>query len=409
MHVLIERCAGLDLAKDSVVAGVRLQNGSGIHEGCRSFSTTTRGLLELSEWLSACGVTHAVMEATGSYWKAVWHVLEGSFELTLANAHEVKARPGRKSDVNDALWLASLLAHGLVSGSFVPPVPIQDLRDLTRTRKQLTREIVQHTQRIQKVLDTANLKIAVVLSDILGVSGRAILKALIAGETRPERLADLAHSSLKPKRAQIVEALYGRVRHHHRVMLKLHLGLIEALESSLQTLEAQIDEAVSPFRPAFERLMTIPGVSERTAAVILAEIGPDMKPFPDAPHLLSWACLCPRLDITGGRRQSTRIRVGGNWLKTTLVQAAWAAVRKKDHYLRSQFYRLRARRGPKKAIIAVAASMLTAAYHILKNQMDYRDLGPDYFNHLDRTRLTTRLVRQLAKLGYSVELKPAAA
>ncbi len=287
MHVLIERCAGLDLGKDTVVAGVRLQAGSSVHEECRSFSTTTRGLLALSEWLSSCGVTHAVMEATGSYWKAVWHILEGTFQLTLANAHEVKARPGKKSDVNDALWLASLLAHGLVSGSFVPPVPIQDLRDLTRTRKQLTREIVQHTQRIQKILDTANLKIAVVLSDMLGVSGRAILKALIAGETNPERLADLVHHSLKPKRAQIVEALHGRVRPHHRVMLKLHLGLIEALESSLETLEAQIDKAVSPFRSAFERLMTIPGVSERTAAVILAEIGPDMQQFPDAAHLLS--------------------------------------------------------------------------------------------------------------------------
>lgn len=409
MNVLHVRCAGLDLASESLVAGVRLHEGRQIKQECQSFPTTTRGLLVLSEWLSGLGVTHVAMEATGSYWKAVWHILEGSFELVLANPQDVKAVPGRKSDVNDALWLADLLAHGLIRGSFVPPVAIQDLRDLTRTRKQLVREVVQHTQRIQKTLDTANLKVAAVVSDILGMTGRRILQALITGQSDPEALADLACGSLKNKRTQLVESLHGRVRAHHRALLKLHLDIIEALEQNVAALDEQIAKAVEPFRQQVDRLVTIPGVSFIVALVILAEVGADMSRFPTAANLISWARLCPRLDITGGKVKSNRLRAGGGWLKPTLVQAAWGAVRVRDSYLRSQYYRIRSRRGPKKAIVAVAASILTAAYHILNNGTTYREVGSAYFDGLDRDRVAHRLLSKLNRMGYAVTLSPSPA
>lgn len=410
MNVIHPRCAGLDLAKDSLVAAIRLQDGSKVEKECRTFGTTTRELLGLMGWLVSHDVTHVVMEATGSYWKAVWHVLEGSFEMVLANAAHVKCVPGRKSDVNDADWLSDLLAHGLVRGSFVPPPPVQELRDLTRTRKQLTREVVQHTQRIQKTLDTANLKVVGVMSDVLGVSGRAILKALIRGESDPERLADLAQGSLKTKRAQLVDALHGHVRPHHRRLLKLHMSIIEKLEKEVEQLDRYLGEALRPFRDTVERVKTIPGVAALTAQTILAEVGFDMSRFPSARHLVSWACLCPRLEMSAGKHSSTRTRTGGNWLKTVLVQAAWAAVRKRDGgYLRAQFFRLRARRGPKKAILAVAASMLTAAYHIIRDGGTYQDLGGDYLDRLDRVRQASRLVQRLTRLGFEVRLQEAAA
>lgn len=405
MEVVHPRCAALDLGKDELVGCVRIQGSE--HE-CQSYRTTTSELLKLSDWLSRRGVTHVVMEATGSYWKAVWHVLEGSFELILANAAHVRNVPGRKSDVNDAVWLSDLLAHGLIRGSFVPPEPIQELRDLTRTRKQLVREIVQHTQRIQKVLDTANLKITGVVSDILGASGRVMLRALIAGETNPERLADLAQGRLRAKRARLVEAFHGRVTPHHRRLLKLHLTLIEQIEAAVLELDGQLEVALEPFRNAVERLKAMPGIADVVAQGILSEIGLDMSRFPSHRHLLSWACLCPRLDRSAGRIHSTRTRKGGLWLKTLLVQAAWSAVRCKDSYPRAQFLRIRARRGPKKAIIAVAASMLTAIYYMLRDSTDYRDLGSQHFTEIDRAKVTQKLVSRLNRLGYRVELKEAA-
>lgn len=405
MEVMYPRCAGLDLGKDELVACVRIQGAE--HE-CRSFRTTTSQLLELSGWLGSYGVTHVVMEATGSYWKAVWHVLEGSFELLLANAAHVRNVPGRKSDVNDAVWLSDLLAHGLIRGSFVPPEPIQELRDLTRTRKQLVREIVQHTQRIQKVLDTANLKVTGVVSDILGVSGRAMLRALIAGESNPERLADLARGQLRAKRSRLIEAFHGRVTPHQRRLLKLHLTLIERLEEAVSELDAQLEVALEPFRGAVERMKAMPGIADVVAQGILSEIGVDMSRFPSHRHLLSWACLCPRLDRSAGRIHSTRTRKGALWLKTMIVQAAWAAVRRKDSYARAQFLRIRARRGPKKAIIAVAASMLTAIYYMLRDGTEYRDLGPRHFNQIDRAKVAKGLVGRLQRLGYRVDLQEAA-
>jgi transposase len=407
MDVLYSRCAGLDLGKDTLVACVRI-HGRAVQQECRSFGMTTRDLLALAQWLTGHEVTHVAMEATGTYWKGVWHVLEDTFTLVLANAGHIKGVPGRKSDVNDAMWIADLLAHGLLRGSFVPPAPIQEVRDLTRTRKQLVREIAQHTQRIQKTLDMANLKITGLLSDVLGVTGRAILRALIAGETDPERLADLARGTLKNKRAPLIDALTGRITPHQRRLLTLHLTVIEQLETAVAAVDTQLGEALAPFREAVERVDTVPGIDRIVAQAVLGEIGLDMTRFPTHQHLISWACLCPRLDESAGKRKSTRTRKGACWLKTVLVQAAWAAVRTKDSYYRAQFLRLRARRGPKKAILAVAASMLTAIYYILRDGVQHRDLGGHYFDHLDRTKATSRLVKRLRDLGYRVQLEEVA-
>lgn len=408
MQVLHARCAGLDLGKDMLVAGVRIQEGSEIHREPRTFGTTTRELLELCDWLRSWGVTHVAMEATGVYWKSVWHVLEGAFELVLANAGQIKQVPGRKSDVQDAIWIADLLAHGLIRGSFVPPAPIQELRDLTRTRKQLVREISRHTQRIQKTLDDANLKITGVIRDILGVTGRAILRALIQGETDPAVLADLACGKLKRKRPALVEALRGRITAHHRRMLQLHLDLIEPIQKAIAGLDAQIEAALQPFRDAYERLDAIPGLGHVNAAALIAEIGVDMSRFPSHRHLLSWARMCPRLDESAGKVKSRRTLRGAQWLKPLLVQTAWAAVKVKDSYLRAQFLRLRARRGPKKAIIAVAASLLTAVFYMLRDGVPYRDPGATYFDVRNRARAAQRLVSRLKGLGFNVSLRPAA-
>jgi transposase len=408
MQVLYPRCAGLDVHKDSVVARVRCVSEP-LADETRTFATTTGALIELQEWLSAHVVTHVAMEATGVYWKPVWHLLEGHVELVLANAQHIRNVPGRKTDVNDAAWIADLLAHGLIRSSFVPPTPIQELRDLTRTRKQLMREIVQHSSRIQKVLEDANLKVGGVLSDVLGKSGRAILKALIAGEVDPEKLASMARGTARKKRAELVEALRGRIRDHHRRLLRIHLDLVTALEQAVADVDTAVGKNLAPIQDSARLLTTMPGVSEVTAHVIVAEIGVDMARFPSPAHLLSWATFCPRNDESAGKRRSTRVRKGGTWLKTALVTAAWAAVRVKGTYLQAQFLRLKARRGAKKAILAAAASMLTAAYHMLKNGIEYRDLGAQHFTRRDRSKAILRLVRRLNDLGCEVQLTTQAA
>lgn len=408
MQVLYPRCAGLDVHKDSVVARVRCVSEPPADE-VKSFATTTGALIELQEWLSAHAVTHVAMEATGVYWKPVWHLLEGHFELVLANAQHIRNVPGRKTDVNDASWIADLLAHGLIRSSFVPPAPIQELRDLTRTRKQLVREIAQHSLRIQKTLEDANLKLGSVLSDVLGRSGRAILTALIQGESDPQKLADLAQGTARKKRGELIQALHGRITAHHRRLLKLHLELIGALEAALLEIDADVGKILASIHNSARLLTTMPGVSDITAHVIVAEIGVDMKRFATAAHLLSWATFCPRNDESAGKRRSTRMRKGGTWLKTTMVSAAWAAARVKGSYLQSQFLRLKARRGAKKAILAVAASMLTAAYHMLKNGVEYHDLGADHFTRRDRSKAILRLVRRLNDLGCDVQVTPQAA
>ena len=405
MQVLYERCAGLDVHKDNVVARVRCVSEPK-HDEVRSFATTTSALLDLRDWLVSHTVTHVAMEATGVYWKPVWHLLEDDFELMLANAQHIRNVPGRKSDVNDATWIADLLAHGLIRSSFVPPAPIQELRDLTRTRKQLVREISQHSSRIQKVLEDANLKLGSVLSDVLGKSGRAILQALIAGQSDPEKLADLAQGTARKKRAALLEALRGRVSTHHRGLLKVHLELIVALEQAISEIDTTVGKTLAPTHESVRLLTTLPGISQVTAQVVIAEIGVDMARFPSAAHLVSWTGLCPRSDESAGKRRSTRVRKGATWLKTALVTAAWAAVRVKNSYLQSQFHRLRSRRGAKKAILAVAASMITAAYHMLKNHVPYQDLGADHFTRHDRSKVIRRLVRRLNDLGCQVQLEP---
>ena len=407
MDLVHPTCAGLDVHQQTVVACVRVGSGKTVTYAVRTFGTTTQELLALSDWLSTLGCTHVALESSGVYWKPVWHILDGHFELVLANAMHIRNIPGRQSDVNDATWIADLLAHGLIRSSFVPHEPIQELRDLTRTRKQLVREIAQHTLRIQKTLETANVKLTAVLADIMGGSGRAILQALVAGERNPDRLAALASDRVHASRADLVAALHGRVTAHHRFMLKLHLTQIEALETAVREVEARLGEALAPFRVAVDRLITMPGISETAARVIVAEIGFDMSRFPTAAHLVSWAGLCPRLHESAGKRLSTRIRSSNPWLKTTLVQAAWSAARKKDSYLRAQFLRLKSRRGPKKAVIAVAASMLTAAYYMLKDGVDYRDLGGDHFDRRDKAKLAKRLIARLHDLGLTVEVRAA--
>jgi len=406
MEVIHERCAGLDVHARRVMACARIVTEGRASREVRTFGTSTADLRELASWLEEKGCTHVAMESTGVYWKPVWHVLEGRFELVLANAMQVRNMPGRKSDVNDATWIAELLAHGLIRPSFVPPAPVQQLRDLTRTRKQLVREIARHTLRVQKVLEDANVKLTTVASNVVGVSGRAVLCAIVDGESNPERLADLTQGRLKASREQIVEALRGTLTEHHRFMIKLHLEQIEQLERAVRDVEARA--GAGPFRAAIELLSTIPGVSETTATVIVAEIGDDMTRFPSAGHLVSWAGLCPRLDESAGKRLSNRTRRGAPWLKTVLVQAAWAASNKRNSYFRARFLRLKARRGPKKAVVAVASSMLVAAYHMLKTGAVYQDLGADHFDRLDRHKATDRLVRRLTALGYRVRLEPAA-
>jgi transposase len=407
MEVLYPRCAGLDVHARKVTACVRIASGPDVTYQHRTVATTTRGLLELADWLTAAACTHVAMEATGVYWKPVWHILEGQFTLVLANAMHVRHVPGRKSDVTDAAWIADLLAHGLIRNSFVPPAEIQELRDLTRTRKQLVGEIARHTLRIQKTLEDANLKLTHVVSDILGTSGRAILNAVVAGETDPERLADLTKGRLKATRAQLVEALHGRVTAHHRFMVDLHLTQIDGLEAAVDKLERHVGDAMAPFHAAVSLLTTMPGLSDTAARVLIAEMGTDMTRFPTPGHLVSWAGLCPRLEVSAGKRHSTRIRHATPWLKTTLIQAAWAASRKKDSYLHAQFLRLKSRRGPKKAIVAVAASMLTAAYFMLRDGAEYRELGGRYFTDRAKHETTKRLLRRLRDLGVEVEVKAA--
>ena len=409
MEVQHQRCAGLDVHKETVVGCVRIGAGGEVSRELKRFPTTTRGLLQLADWLRAAGCTAVAMEATGVYWKPVWHVLEGEFELVLANPAHIRNVPGRKSDMNDANWIADLLAHGLIRASFVPPAPIMELRDLTRTRKQLVREMVQHQQRIQKVLEDANLKLASVISDVVGTSGRRMIRALIAGESDPHKLAALGHPRLSASRETLAEALLGKVTAHHRFLLRQHLQVLEHLEQTVAEFEAQIEAALAPFRAAAERLMTIPGISATAAQVIIAEIGVDMRRFKTVGHLRSWAGLCPQLNESAGKVRSRSLRNGAPWLKTVLVQCAWAATKSKRHnYLGAQFLRLRARRGPKKAVLAVAASILTAAYFLLRDEVPYRDLGANYFIRVDQDRTAQRLARRIRQLGYEVELRKAA-
>jgi transposase len=410
MEVLHAHCAGLDVHKDSVVACARHMADGKITARVRTFNTTTQELMNLSDWLSAEGATHIAMEATGVYWKPVWHILsDGEFELILANAAHVKNVPGRKTDVNDAMWMADLMAHGLIRASFVPDEPTQQMRDLLRTRKQMVRERSSHIQRIQKTLQDANIKLDSVVTDILGLSGRRIIEALIAGETMPKALASLAHRRIHASVDELEASLRGRLTKHHRFLLKLHLDQIDAFDTAIASIDKEVDGNVEPFRAAIEMLISIPGVSNLAAQILVSEIGIDMSRFETAGHLISWAGLCPRNDESAGKRRSNRMKKGAPWLKTTLIQCAWAASRKKSSYLQAQYLRIRSRRGAKKAIGAVAASMLTAAYHMLQNGTFYEDLGANHFDNRAQRKHVLRLVNRLQNLGFDVEITPRAA
>jgi transposase len=411
MEVLHTHCAGLDIHKDTVVACARRMSDGKVEREVRTFATTTSDLLALSAWLSELAVTHVAMEATGVYWKPVWNVLDdGEFALTLANAKHVKNVPGRKTDVNDATWLADLMAHGLIRASFVPDRATMETRTLLRTRKQMTRERTRHVQRLQKTLEEANIKLDSVITDITGKSGRAMIEAMIGGESDPAVLARLAHKRIKASPQALTEALRGHVSRHHRFLLRLHLDQIDVLDRTLAEIDEEIAAGLEPFRPFIPLLTSIPGIAELSARVVLAEIGTDMTRFPTAANLVSWAGLCPKHDESAGKRRSNRMRKGAPWLKTTLIQCAWAASTAKDSYLRALYHRLKARRGGKKAVGAVAASMLTAIWHMLRDGTFYQDLGADHFKRRSKgPRQTKRLVAQLESLGYKVELSPLVA
>jgi transposase len=415
VDVLIERCAGIDIGKDEVVACVRTPapSGRGRQKRTRTFSSFTGSLEAMADWFTAEGVTEIAMEATGSYWKPVWYVLEDrAFELKLVNAQHVKILPGRKSNVLDAEWLAELLEHGLLRGSFVPPPAIRDLRDLTRYRKRLIQAHTSECQRIQKTLEDAGIKLDSVASDVLGVSGRAMLAALVAGERDPDVLAELAKGRLRRKLPALRQALRGRFSEHHALLIGLCLEHTAHLEAAIARLDERVDtllanhtgEAGLPFARARDRLDTITGVGKRAAETIIAEIGADMTRFPTAAHLASWAGVAPGNNITGGKRGSGKTTHGDVWLLDILTQCAWAAARTRDTYLSAQFWRLARRIGKKKAAIAVAHSILVICWHLLTNDCDYDDLGGDYFTRRNTDRQRDRLIKQLHTLGYRVTL-----
>ena len=420
MDILYERVAGLDVHKDTVVACVRMVVDGKTTRECRTFATTTEQLVALRAWLEECRCTHVAMEATGVYWMPVFRLLDaGKFKLIVANAAHIKNVPGRKTDMNDAMWIADLLACGLIEASFVPNEEVQELRALTRTRKQLVREQTRHVQRIEKTLAEANVKLSSVISDIVGASGRRMIQAMIDGVRQPNKLAELAGKQIKATPKELYDALHGRLTDHHRFLLALHLKQWDSIDEMIRKLDVEIDQRIgqmtaeaegneTPFRALIGLLTTIPGVSAVAAPAILSEIGPDMSRFRTAGHLVAWAGLCPGQNESAGKRKSSRLRKGAPWLKTMLVQCAWAAKRTKDSYYRAQFFRLQAKRGPQKAICAVAASILTAIYHILKHGTEHHDLGSDYFDRRPVELKASRLVARLKKLGFTVQLQPIA-
>jgi len=409
MQVVHERCAGLDVHKKSIYACALWWDEKGErHQQIRSFGAMTAGLLRLGDWLQQHQVSHVAMEATGVHWRPVWAVLEGRFELMLVNPHHVKAMPGRKTDVKDCEWLADLLQHGLVRGSFVPPTDIQDLRDLTRYRAELTQAQNRVTNRIQKVLEQANIKLSSVASDTLGVSGQRMIEAIIAGEDNPESLADMAQKRLRQRIPELQMALTGRVRDHHRFLLREHLDEWKALANRIRRVEQEIDRRIVPFEHAVTLWKTIPGINHVTACSLVAEIGVNIGQFPSAQHLASWAGLCPGQNESAGKRMSTRTRAGDRWLRRALCQASWAASHKKNCYFSGQFKRIAARRGIQRALIAVAHALLIVVYTMLKTGSSYQELGGDYLERIRKDQLQKYYIRRLQRLGLSVSVQPAA-
>lgn len=407
MNIVYERCAGLDVHKRSVTACASTPDAKGQrHKERESERSMTPDVLRLRQWLKARGVTHVAMEATGVYWQPIYSVLEGHFELLLVNAQHIKAVPGRKTDVRDAEWLADLLQHGLLRSSFVPPASQRQLREVTRYRTSLIEERSRAVNRLQKILEGANIKLASVASDLMGVSARAMLEALLEGEGDPSTLAELARGRMRSKRDLLAQALQGRFTAHHRFLIREQLAHIDGLEEHIAELSKEIAQRLRSFEAQLKRLETIPGIKRRLAEVILAEIGADMSRFPSARHLASWAGMCPGNNESAGKRLSGRTRKGSPWLRTALVEAAHAATHTKDCYLSAQYHRLVLRRGGKKATIAVGHTLLVIVYHVLADEKDYEELGGNYFDEWDRQAVQKRLVRRLEKLGYEVTLTP---
>jgi len=408
MEPIYTSCCGLDVHKRSIQACVRrLRDNGSIHQETRTFGTMTRDILEMADWLAAEAVTHVALESTGVYWKPIYNLLEGHFTLLLVNAKHVKHVPGRKTDVKDCQWLAKLLQAGLLRGSFIPVRPQRELRDLTRHRSQLVAEKTRAANRIQKVLEDANIKLASVASDILGASGRDMLRALMRGETDSTNMANLARRQLRSKIPELRPALEGKVTEHHRFMLGELLAHLEYLEGRIEEFSRRIEEVSRPFAPAIAKVATLPGFDQRSAQNVVAEIGADMCVFPSEHHLSSWAGVCPGSNESGGKRKSGKTTKGNRWLRTALVQGAWAAIRTKGSYFQAQYRRLTPRRGKKRAAVAVAHSLLVVIFHMLKTGSSYKELGGDYFDKLNQKRLAPYFLKRLTDLGYQVTLKAA--
>lgn len=409
MQQLLERVAGLDVHRKTVVVCVRVPAAHGERaQYVRTFGTTAADLVALRDWLEAHQVTHVALESTGVYWKPVFYVLEEAMTCLLVNATHVQKVPGRKTDVQDCVWLAQLLEHGLLRGSFVPPPPLRELRDLTRYRKVLIQERTREANRLHKVLEDAGIKLATVATDILGVSGRDMLHALVAGTTDPDILADLARGTLRKKLPALRQALAGRFRAHHAFMVSQHLGHLDYLDEAITSLSGRIEEALRPFAAEQARLDSIPGVAQRTAEVLIAEIGVDMRQFPTAQHLASWAGLCPGQNESAGKHRSGRTRPGNRWLRMALIEAASMAARGRHTAFGARYRRIARHRGHKKAVVAVAHAMLVTAYHLLDRQIEYREPGADYFDRRHAERATRRALRTLERQGYRVTLEMAA-
>jgi transposase len=412
MEAIIERCCGIDVHKKTIVACLMVGKPDGKpQKTIKTFSTMTRELLACKDWLESEGCTYVAMESSGVYWKPVFNILEDSMEVILANARHIKNVPGRKTDVKDCEWIAQLLRHGLIKGSFIPPKPIRELRDLTRYRRKLIQTKSSELNRIHKLLEDANIKLSSVVSDINGISAQDMIYHLIKEDMSPKEMAELARGRLRKKITELEKALEGSLREHHRLILKVSIQMIASYDNAIDKLDREIDQRMEPYREESERLQSIPGLKKKTAESIVAEIGVDMNRFPSHCHLSSWAGVSPGNNESAGKRRSGKSTPGNRWLKGSLTEAAWAASKSKGTYLKVRYHRLASRRGKKRACLAIGHTILIMAYHIIKEQCTYRELGADYFDRLNEAHIIRRLTSRIQALGYhvSIERLPIAA